>query len=92
MTADFAAAACRAPDVDPALFFVFTTTGEPHSDPAARGSIATQRRKAAPALAVCARCPVRDACLAAFISDRWCVVGGTVPLERKMMLRQARAA
>jgi WhiB family redox-sensing transcriptional regulator len=62
-------AACAAPGVDPELFFP------------APG----QHGKAARATRVCARCPVRTACLADALAtrDEYGIRGGLTPKERQ---------
>ncbi len=67
-------ARCQAPDVDPELFFAPEgTRGRPRRD------------RADAAKAVCARCPVREACLihALVAGEDYGVWGGLDELERK---------
>lgn len=67
-------AACRG--ADPELFF--THPGRP-SEP----------QRAAEAVGVCNRCPVRPECLlwAFRTADRWAILGGKTPKERKAIMR-----
>jgi WhiB family redox-sensing transcriptional regulator len=72
------AAACAEPDVDRAVFF-------PPEGWAADLAVAAAKR-------VCARCPVRDACLAAALAwedprQRHGVAGGLAPAERTALRR-----
>ncbi len=68
---------CAAPDVPPDLFF-----------PSTVGNSAGNRLAEHAAKAICATCPIRDACLAEALRDRlhgiW---GGTTDAERARMIR-----
>jgi WhiB family redox-sensing transcriptional regulator len=75
----WARAACRS--ADPELFFPVSAAGP---------SVAEVTR----AKRVCARCSVRDACLAFALATRQPhgVWGGTIPEERQLLRKRARAA
>ncbi len=66
-------AACRG--LDPERFFPVGDAWEGEGN----------ERRAELALAVCARCPVRELCLADALErgDAWAVLGGTLPEERR---------
>jgi WhiB family redox-sensing transcriptional regulator len=72
-------AACRAPGVDPELFFPVGDFGP------ALAQIAAARR-------VCSRCPVQAGCLAWALrsGERDGIWGGTTPGERRMLSRRLR--
>lgn len=55
--------------------------------PSGPNTAAGQRRVAAAALIICARCPVRAECLAAHADEDDGVFGGTVPVERRKLTR-----
>lgn len=74
-------ASCRG--VDPEIFFPV-------------GEAWTGKRneaRAEVALAICARCPVREACQADALArgDAWAVLGGTLPAQRRAILARRSA-